>query len=47
MFQYLNMKHLTTKEYMQFKKGRKTKNRNLIIELLKGGDNHEKKQRSI
>lgn len=44
------MKHITTAEYQQYLKGKKTKNWKLIKELLKnvkGGDNHEKTRHTL
>ncbi len=41
------MKHITTREYLRYKKGKKTKNWKIIKEILKGGDNHEKNRRII
>lgn len=42
------MKHITTKEFLAFKKGKKTKNWKIIQELLKGGERqYENKRRSL
>lgn len=41
------MKHITTKEYKEYLKGKKTKNWKIIREILKGGDNHEKARHSL